>query len=75
MTTPKPTDPLTVEEMQDAAEHFVKLYKVVAKELPDATVEDIIKIMEPIGKLAHKKRADKKKSAAPFGFNKEKEDD
>ena len=75
MTT-KPTDPLTVEEMQDAAEHFVKLYKVVAKELPDATVEDIIKIMEPIGKLAHKKRADKKKSVGPFGFNKgEKNDD
>ena len=75
MTTPKPSDPLTTEEMQDATEHFVKLYKVVAKELPDATVEDIIKIMEPIGKLAHKKRADKKKSTGPFGFNKEKEDD
>ena len=26
MTTPKPTDPLTAEEMQDATEHFVKLY-------------------------------------------------
>ena len=38
MTTPKPTDPLTTEEMQDATEHFVKLYKVVAKELPDATL-------------------------------------
>jgi len=75
MTTVKPTDPLTEEEMKDAAEHFVKLYKVVAKELPDATVEDIIKIMEPIGKLAHKKRADKKKDTAPFGFNKEKKDD
>ncbi len=75
MTMPKATDPLTEEEMQDAAEHFVKLYKVVAKELPDATVEDIIKIMEPIGKLAHKKRADKKKDTAPFGFNKEKQDD
>ena len=74
MTTPKPTDPLTTEEMQDATEHFVKLYKVVAKELPDAAVEDIIKIMEPIGKLAHKNRADKKKDTAPFGFNKEKED-
>ena len=75
MTTPKPTDPLTTEEMLEATEHFVKLYKVVAKELPDATVEDIIKIMEPIGKLAHKKRADKKKDTAPFGFNKEKKDD
>ena len=71
---PKPTDPLTVEEMKEAAEHFVKLYKVVSQELPDAAVEDIIKIMEPIGKLAHKKRADKKKGKAPFGFNKEEKD-
>ena len=75
MTTPKPTDPLTTEEMEEAAKHFVGLFNVVSKELPDATVEDIIKIMEPIGKLAHKKRADKKKSTGPFGFNKEKKDD
>ena len=75
MTTPKKTDPLTVEEMEEAAEHFVGLFNVVSNKLPDATVEDVIKIMEPIGKLAHKKRADKKKTKAPFGFNKEKDDD
>ena len=72
MTMPKTGDPLTVEEMTDAVDHFMKLYKVVAKELPDAATEDIIKLMEPIGKLAHKRRAEKKKKdSLTFGFNKQ----
>ena len=73
---PKLSDPLTVEEMQAATDHFVKLYKVVAEALPDVPTEDIIKLMEPIGKLAHKKRADKKKKdSLAFGFNKKDDDD
>ena len=36
---PKKNDPLTVEEMTDAANTFMPLYRVVADELPSATVE------------------------------------
>ena len=72
---PNKNDPLTVEEMTEAAETFMPLYRVVADELPNATVEDVLKVMESVAKLAHKRRADKlldKKSLA-FGFNKKEE--
>ena len=73
---PKPTDPLSKEEMEDAAEQFFLLFNVVHSRMPDsATVEDTLKVMENVAKLAHKKRADKKKDTGPFGFNKDKEDD
>ena len=70
---PKKNDPLTVEEMTEAAEIFMPLYQVVAKQLPKATVEDVLKIMESVAKLGHKRRADKalKEKALAFGFNKE----
>ena len=76
MTTPKKNDPLTVEEMTAAADIFMPLYRVVADQLPKATVEDVLKVMESVAKLGHKRRADKlldEKSIA-FGFNKDKED-
>ena len=72
---PNKNDPLTVEEMTEAAETFMPLYRVVADELPNATVEDVLKVMESVAKLAHKRRADKlldEKSLA-FGFNKKEE--
>ena len=41
MTMPKKNDPLTVEEMTEAAaDIFMPLYRVVADQLPKATVED-----------------------------------
>ena len=75
MTMPKKNDPLTVEEMTDAANTFMPLYRVVADELPSATVEDVLKIMESVAKLAHKRRADKllEEKSLAFGFNKEEE--
>ena len=69
---PKPTDPLTKEEMEGAAEQFFPLFNVVHSRMPDGSkVEDALKVMETVAKLAHKRRADDKKSEGPFGFNKE----
>ena len=73
MTTPKKNDPLTVEEMTEAADIFMPLYRVVADQLPKATVEDVLKVMESVAKLGHKRRADKllEEKSLAFGFNKE----
>ena len=76
MTSPKPTDPLTKEEMETAAEIFFPLFNVIHSRMPDnSTTEDTLKVMEAVAKLGHKKRADKKDSAGPFGFNKKEDDD
>ena len=73
MTTPKKNDPLTVEEFEEAADIFMPLYEVLAKQLPKGNVEDVLKIMESVAKLGHKRRADKalEEKAMTFGFNKE----
>jgi len=70
---PKKTDPLTKDEMQDAAKEFYELFSVVHAVMPDkTTVEDTLKIMENVAKLAQKKRADtrEKELTEKFGFNK-----
>ena len=75
MNSPKPTDPLTKEEMQQAAEIFFPLFNVIHSRTPDnSTTEDTLKVMEAVAKLGHKQRTDKKNSTGPFGFNKDKED-
>ena len=67
---PGKNDPLTHEEMSDAATKFLDLYKIVEEKMPKASVEDCLKIMESVAKLAHKDRADKLKKEADerFGF-------
>ena len=67
---PGKNDPLTHEEMSAAAEKFLELFKVVTEKVPEATVEDALKIMESCAKLAHKERGDKIKKEADerFGF-------
>ena len=75
MTMPKKTDPLTKQEMQTAAKEFYELFSVVRAVMPDdTTVEDTLKIMENVAKLAQKKRAEdrEKEVTEKFGFNKEK---
>ena len=69
-------DPLTVEEMTVAADKFSELFEVVSKRMPKASVEDCLKIMESVAKLAHKTRADKLKKEADerFGFLKTSDD-
>ena len=70
------TDPLTVEEMTVATDKFAELFEVVSKRMPKASVEDCLKIMESVAKLAHKTRADKlkKEADARFGFLKKGDD-
>ncbi len=73
-TTPKKGDPLTHEEVADAADIFFPLFNEVHTRMPDgSTTEDTLKVMESVAKLGHKQRADRlldEKSIA-FGFNKD----
>ncbi|MAR13932.1 MAG: hypothetical protein CL681_28655 [Blastopirellula sp.] len=64
--------PLTIEEMQAAADIFFPLYDVVASNMPEARVEDILKVMENVAKLAHRERSKKREEEinTKFGFNK-----
>lgn len=74
MTTPKKNDPLTLEEVTDAANVFFPLFNEVHSRMPDtSTTEDTLKVMEAVAKLGHKQRADKllKEKALTFGFNKD----
>lgn len=76
MTTPKKNDPLTIEEMTEAAETFMPLFDVVHSRMPKgSTTEDTLKVMESVAKLGHKNRADKrdKEKSIAFGFNKDDE--
>ena len=75
---PKKNDPLTVEEMNEAADTFFPLLNVVHSRMPDgSSIEDCLKVMETVAKLGHKNRRDKadKEKSLKFGFNKDKEDD
>ena len=78
MTTPKKTDPLTLDEVKDASDTFFPLFNEVHSRMPEgSTTEDTLKIMESVAKLGHKRRADKlldEKSLA-FGFNKKEDDE
>ena len=72
-TTLKATDPLTVDEVKAASDIFFPLFTEVDSRMPDsASVEDTLKVMEAIAKLAHKQRAMAKeeKIKEKFGFNK-----
>ena len=73
---PKKNDPLTVEEMTSAGSHFAKLFAVVQKQHPKASVEDALKIMESVAKYAHSLRAKEREEKAKekFGFNKQEDD-
>ena len=63
--------PLTVEEVEDAAEQFFPLFDIVRNQMPvEATIEDTLKVMETVCGLAQKLRLQKEIEAQPFGFNK-----
>ena len=73
----KKSDPLSVEEMQEAAEIFFPLFSIIDKRMPkNAATEDTLKVMENVAKLGHKLRADKLEDERKerFGFNKEDSD-
>ena len=68
---PKKNDPLTVEEMTEAAEIFFPLFNEVNNRMPKgASTEDALKVMESVAKLGHKLRSNCLKKSETFGFNK-----
>ena len=74
MTTPKKSDPLTLEEVTDAANIFFPLFNEVHSRMPEgSTTEDTLKVMEAVAKLGHKQRGEKllKEKELNFGFNKD----
>ena len=76
-TMTKKSDPLSVEEMNEAAEIFFPLFSVIDKRMPkSAATEDTLKVMENVAKLGHKLRAEKLEDERKerFGFNKEDSD-
>ena len=70
--------PLTLEEVQEAADIFLPLFEEVYERLRarclnrSPTIEDTLKVMEHICKLAQQQRVQAKIDR--FGFNKEQED-
>ena len=64
-------DPLTPEEVNDAAKEFFPLFDIVHRNMPEnCTVEDTIKVMETVCSMAQKRREYDKGEIGPFGFNK-----
>ena len=68
--------PLTLEEVEAAADIFLPLYEEVYRRLQciqrDPSLEDTLKVMEHVCKLAQQQRTQTKIDR--FGFNKEEED-
>ena len=65
---------ITLEEYKEAGEEFFPKYFYVAKELGEnVKAEEILKVMESLAAVAMKKRVENK--LAPFGFNKQKEEE
>lgn len=72
-TTPKRYDPLTVQEMEVAADTFFPLFNIISNRMPKgASIEDALKVMETVAKIGHKNRSDKadEERSLKFGFNK-----
>jgi hypothetical protein len=70
---PKKDAPLTIEEVVEASDIFFPLFNEVSSRMPKgAQVEDTLRVMESIAKLAQKERAKKReeKTKEKFGFNK-----
>ena len=71
----KDYDPLTPDEVNDAAKEFFPLFDIVHRNMPEnCTVEDTIKVMETVCSMAQKRRAYDKGEVGPFGFNKKPEE-
>ena len=65
---------ITLDEYKDAGDEFWPKYFYVAKELGEGVKpEQVLKVMESLAAVAMKKRVEDK--LAPFGFNKQKDED
>ena len=68
-------DPLTDEEVNDAAKEFFPKFDIIHRQMPEnCTVEDTLKVMETVCQMAQKRRAFDKGDVGPFGFNKKPEE-
>ena len=68
-------DPLTDEEVLDAAKEFFPKFDIVHRQMPEnCAVEDTLKVMETVCQMAQKRRAFDKGEVGPFGFNKKLEE-
>ncbi len=77
MTMPEKNAPLTAEEMSEAADYFFPLFEIVNSRMPkQSKIEDVLKVMENVAKLAQKSRSDKreKEIKEKFGFHKHPEE-
>ena len=77
MTMPEKNAPLTAEEMSEAADYFFPLFEIVNNRMPkQSKIEDVLKVMENVAKLAQKSRSDKreKEIKEKFGFHKHPEE-
>ena len=66
-------NPLTPEEIKAASELFFEAYNIVDTRMPkDSSVEDTLKCMEEVKKIAStlRKKKEKEERDARFGFNK-----
>jgi 3-methyladenine DNA glycosylase AlkC len=64
-------DPLSPKEVSEAADLFFEAYNIVDSRMPQgSSVEDTIKIMEQVNKIASKLRSEKEKEErdARLGF-------
>tara|TARA_Y100000401_G_scaffold102343_1_gene92572 strand:- start:5316 stop:5561 length:246 start_codon:yes stop_codon:yes gene_type:complete len=78
MTIPEKTAPLTEKEITNAADTFFPLFDIILSRMPEGSkIEDTLKVMENVARLAQKKRADdrEKEIKEKFGFNKPTEED
>ena len=70
----KKSDPLTIEEMQEAADVFFPRFKIIKDQMPlGSTTEDTLKVMENVAKLGHQLRSERMEDErlGRFGFLKE----
>jgi len=64
----KDYDPLTPDEVNDAAKEFFPLFDIVHRNMPEnCTVEDTIKVMETVCSMAQKRRNFDTPGVGPFG--------
>ena len=69
VTGMKDTDPITQEEMKEAADTFFPLLRVVQEGMPEnASTEDTLKVMEHVANLAHRLRKEKKREKTQQRF-------
>lgn len=61
------TKPVTLDELKDALDEWAPKYDLISLRFPNASVEEVLKIIEALSAKALQNRAEK---STPLGFNK-----